>query len=153
MLEPRAIPTMCVLAIKKDECVESQGFSVCGITRILFSCLSRLTHFAVALISPFSACFFQANFTRNNKLLVRIRRVWCVWCKPGGGPHSKAYHHNLGLSSCTFLCTVTVSDDDKKRPQHTTQTHNKDHHHGGRANNPSGGLDWMNPHHPRDWRP
>jgi hypothetical protein len=59
----------------------------------------------------------------------------------------------LGLSFGTCLHTTSDDNDNQMRPQHTTRTHNKHHHHGGQATSPSGSVDLMNPHHPRDWRP
>jgi hypothetical protein len=66
-----------------------------------------------------------------------------------GGTKSITFNLILGLSSQTVL--HTGNDNNQTRPQHTTQTHNKHHHHGGRAANPFGGVDLMNPHCPRDW--
>ena len=68
-----------------------------------------------------------------------------------GGSLSSTNTPTLRISSNTFLCTA--SDDGQMRLQHTTHTNTKRHHHGGRAANPSSGVDLMNPHHPRIWRP
>jgi hypothetical protein len=77
-----------------------------------------------------------------------------MWYGAGvGGTLCNTYDPTLGLSSCTFLHTRSDEDQMRNNTQHKHTTNTTTMVHGGGAANPSGGVDLMNPCHPRGRQP